>query len=267
MSHALGTACLATEVSVGLASALAAAFPGALSIVALEAEDRLGLELAAAAEGAWPLSALATDLIAAQPATRAYESGVAVALDSEARLREQFPELHWALGGEARSLYCAPLRVRGGRAVGALCLFFADERAIDEAEQAHVAWYAEEAAHALGRAQSYEHDEHAVAVTLQRSLLSQELPQVDGIELLARYQAGAAGLEVGGDWYDVIRRSDGIVHITVGDVAGRGVKAAVLMGQMRNAFRAYAFDHTSPADCCAACGATSWATRWRRPCA
>jgi anti-sigma regulatory factor (Ser/Thr protein kinase) len=45
-----------------------------------------------------------------------------------------------------------------------------------------------------------------------------------------------------------VRRSDGLVHITVGDVAGRGVTAAVLMGQMRNAFRAYAYDHVSPAE-------------------
>ena len=216
-------------------------------MVTLEAEDRLALELAAAAEGSWPLSALATDLITAQAATRAYESGVAFALESDERLQAQLPELHWALAGKARSLYCAPLRARGGRAVGALCLLFGDERALDETEQANVAWYAEEAAHALGRAQSYEH-EHAVAVTLQRSLLSQDLPEIDGVELLGRYQAGGAGLEVGGDWYDVIRRSDGIVQITVGDVAGRGISAAVLMGQMRNAFRAYAYDHASPAE-------------------
>jgi serine phosphatase RsbU (regulator of sigma subunit) len=46
----------------------------------------------------------------------------------------------------------------------------------------------------------------------------------------------------------VMQRSDGVVHITVGDVAGRGVAAAALMGQLRNAFRAYAYDHTSPAE-------------------
>jgi anti-sigma regulatory factor (Ser/Thr protein kinase) len=45
-----------------------------------------------------------------------------------------------------------------------------------------------------------------------------------------------------------VRRSDGIVHVTVGDVAGHGVTAAVLMGQLRNAFRAHAYEHTSPAD-------------------
>ena len=87
-----------------------------------------------------------------------------------------------------------------------------------------------------------------MAVSLQRSLLAQDLPAIDGVELLGRYQAGSAGMEVGGDWYDVVRRSDGIVHITVGDVAGRGIPAAVLMGQMRNAFRAYAYDHASPAE-------------------
>ena len=104
-------------------------------------------------------------------------------------------------------------------------------------------------------------------MSLQRSLLSQDLPEIEGVELLGRYQAGSAGLEVGGDWYDVVRRCDGIVHITVGDVAGRGISAAVLMGQMRNAFRAYAYDHTRPPSCCAACAGTSRATRWRRPCA
>jgi serine phosphatase RsbU (regulator of sigma subunit) len=83
-------------------------------------------------------------------------------------------------------------------------------------------------------------------MTLQRSLLS-EMPQIDAVDSAARYQAGSTGLEVGGDWYDVLRRPDGIIQITVGDVAGRGVAAAALMGQLRNAFRAYAYDHVSPA--------------------
>jgi serine phosphatase RsbU (regulator of sigma subunit) len=89
-------------------------------------------------------------------------------------------------------------------------------------------------------------EEHRVATTLQRSLLP-SLPQIASIDGAARYQAGSTGLEVGGDWYDVLRRPDGILHLTVGDVAGRGVAAAALMGQLRNAFRAYAYDHVSPA--------------------
>jgi serine phosphatase RsbU (regulator of sigma subunit)/anti-sigma regulatory factor (Ser/Thr protein kinase) len=246
LAHALGSASFATEVSRGLVSGLASSFPDARAVVALEAEDHLGLELVAA-EGAVLANALAVDLVTAGAATRAYESGAVFAVTSEAHLRAQFPELRTTPAGTVRALYCAPLRLRGARAIGSLCLIFAGERTLDDLERAHVAWYAEEAAQALDRARSYEH-EHAVAVSLQRSLLSQELPTIDGVELLGRYQAGGAGLEVGGDWYDVVRRCDGIVHITVGDVAGRGVTAAVLMGQMRNAFRAYAYDHASPAE-------------------
>ena len=94
------------------------------------------------------------------------------------------------------------------------------------------------------RRQRYE-EEHQVAMTLQRGLLP-TLPPLASIDSAARYEAGSTGLEVGGDWYDVLRRTDGIVHLTVGDVAGRGVAAAALMGQLRNAFRAYAYDHVSP---------------------
>ena len=99
---------------------------------------------------------------------------------------------------------------------------------------------------ALARRQRYE-QEHKVATTLQRSLLV-GVPQIDAVESAARYQPGSTGLEVGGDWFDVLRRPDGIVHVTVGDVAGHGVSAAALMGQLRNAFRAYAYEHDSPAE-------------------
>jgi serine phosphatase RsbU (regulator of sigma subunit) len=98
---------------------------------------------------------------------------------------------------------------------------------------------------ALRRRRRYE-QEHEVATTLQRSLLA-AVPEIHGVDSAARYQAGSTGLEVGGDWFDVLRRPDGILQITVGDVAGRGVAAAALMGQLRNAFRAYAYEHASPA--------------------
>ncbi|MDX6627941.1 MAG: hypothetical protein QOH00_187 [Gaiellales bacterium] len=247
LSHAFSAASLAHEVASGLATGLATAFPGAIAIVALEGLDRRALELSSASVDSWPVSAEATDLVVARVSTRSYESGFAFAVDSEQRLVDELPELHDALGGACRSLYAAPLRIRGSRATGALCLLFADERSLSEGDRAHVAWYADEAAQALTRARTYEH-EHAVAMSLQRSLLAQVLPQIEGVELLGHYEAGSAGLEVGGDWYDVVRCADGTVHISVGDVAGHGLAAAVLMGQMRNAFRAYAYDHASPAE-------------------
>jgi serine phosphatase RsbU (regulator of sigma subunit) len=107
-------------------------------------------------------------------------------------------------------------------------------------EEARVA-----SASALQRRRRYER-EHQVATTLQRSLLA-DVPRMAGVDSAARYQAGSTGLEVGGDWFDVLPRPDGIVQITVGDVAGHGVAAAALMGQLRSAFRAYAYEHASPA--------------------
>ena len=154
--------------------------------------------------------------------------------------------MHTALLEAAHSFYATPLVNRSGGRLGALCLLFAHTHALDESEQAQIAWYAEQAAQAFDRTTAFER-EHEVAVRLQRSLLSNRLPDIEGVELIGRYNAGGAGLLIGGDWYDAVRRSDGIVHVTVGDVAGHGVTAAVLMGELRNAFRAHAYEHTSPA--------------------
>ena len=105
---------------------------------------------------------------------------------------------------------------------------------------------ADRAGRAIERARRFQ-QEHEIAVTLQRSLLPDRLPDVPGLALAARYLPGAAGAEVGGDWYDVIPLADGRVGIAMGDVVGRGIPAASLMGQLRNALRAYAIEGHSPA--------------------
>jgi serine phosphatase RsbU (regulator of sigma subunit)/anti-sigma regulatory factor (Ser/Thr protein kinase) len=247
LTRILGSASLGSDVSDGLVAGLADAFPGALCIVALEAPDGPGLALSGSADGVFPTTEAARDIVVAQAATLAYESGSAIVIGKEPELRSALPGVHNALRGAAHSFYATPLVAPGGSRLGALCLLFAHAHPLDESEQAQVAWYAEQAAQALDRTSAFER-EHEVAVRLQRSLLSERLPEVEGVELIGRYNAGGAGLEVGGDWYDAVRRSDGIVHVTVGDVAGHGVTAAVLMGQLRNAFRAHAYEHTSPAE-------------------
>ena len=60
--------------------------------------------------------------------------------------------------------------------------------------------------------------------------------------------AGGDAVEVGGDWYDAVRRPDGIIQLCVGDVSGQGIGAATMMGRQRNTFHAYALDHVSPAE-------------------
>jgi GAF domain-containing protein/anti-sigma regulatory factor (Ser/Thr protein kinase) len=89
--------------------------------------------------------------------------------------------------------------------------------------------------------------QRTVAVTLQRSLLPERLPELESFAIAARYVPGGAGLEVGGDWYDAIGFEDGRLGLVVGDVVGRGVAAAAAMGQLRNALRAYALEGLPPA--------------------
>jgi PAS domain S-box-containing protein len=90
--------------------------------------------------------------------------------------------------------------------------------------------------------------EHHVAETLQRSLLPERLPRIDGVDLAARYIPAGTGAGVGGDWYDAIELRDGRVAVVVGDVVGHGLRAAAMMGQLRNACRAYALVESSPAE-------------------
>ncbi|MEK6326248.1 MAG: SpoIIE family protein phosphatase [Actinomycetota bacterium] len=88
--------------------------------------------------------------------------------------------------------------------------------------------------------------ERRVAETLQRSLLPR-LPVVPGLRLAARYRPGGAEASIGGDWYDAIPLRGGNVAIAIGDVVGRGVKAAARMAHLQSALRAYALESLRPA--------------------
>jgi serine phosphatase RsbU (regulator of sigma subunit)/anti-sigma regulatory factor (Ser/Thr protein kinase) len=85
------------------------------------------------------------------------------------------------------------------------------------------------------------------ALTLQRSLLPRALPDVLGTELCGRYVPASESLEIGGDFYDATALGDGRLVVTIGDVAGHWVLAAAVMGQVRQAVRAYAFEGHTPA--------------------
>lgn len=88
--------------------------------------------------------------------------------------------------------------------------------------------------------------ERHVAHTLQRSMLTTHLPEVDGVELARRYLPGTRQTEISGDWYDVIPLADGRVGVVIGDVVGRGIEAAATMSQLRTALRAYAVEGLEP---------------------
>jgi GAF domain-containing protein/anti-sigma regulatory factor (Ser/Thr protein kinase) len=100
---------------------------------------------------------------------------------------------------------------------------------------------------ALSNATAFQR-EHVVAHVLQRAVLPDSLPDVEGLLLDAEYRAGVAGTYAGGDWYDVFELGDDSVFFSVGDVMGKGASAAALMGQVRSAIRAYAVSGLSPTE-------------------
>jgi serine phosphatase RsbU (regulator of sigma subunit)/anti-sigma regulatory factor (Ser/Thr protein kinase) len=160
-------------------------------------------------------------------------------------LAQQFPGLadRQASFG-TRAFVTIPLRARD-QTVGALMLCYADERPFDSAERAFLAAFAEQAGHALRRATAFE-QQHTTAELLQRSLLPEALPDLPGLAMASHYAPAGPGVDIGGDWFDVLPLDDGAVLVVIGDVMGRGIPAATVMGQVRAALRAYALLEPAP---------------------
>ena len=262
LTRILGSASLGSDVSDGLVAGLADAFPGALCIVALEAPDGPGLALSGSADGAFPTTEATRDIVVAQAATLAYESGSAIVIGKEPELRSALPGVHNALRGAAHSFYATPLVAPGGSRLGALCLLFAHAHPLDESEQAQVAWYAEQAAQALDRTSAFER-EHEVAVRLQRSLLSQRLPEVEGVEFDRPLQRGRRRTR--GRRRLVRRGAQGPTAwcVPVGDVAGPASRRQCSWGNCATPSARTPTSTPRPRSCCGGCFATSTRTRWR----
>jgi PAS domain S-box-containing protein len=132
----------------------------------------------------------------------------------------------------------APLVIEGAN-VGSLRLAVPAERVFAPTERSLLQDAADRAALAIRRAQLHE-EEHRIAVELQRGLIPKNLPEVGGVELAAAYEVAGLGAQVGGDWYDAFAIPDGRLGIVVGDVTGRGIRAASAMGALRTLTRAFA---------------------------
>jgi PAS domain S-box-containing protein len=225
---------------------------GALALVhadeksspALRAGDTSpGLRLVASRATDADVGVRAVDLFGRDPLTertpgpgQAWSTGVPQILpvDLEPDQREGMGPL---LGGQ---LVCVPLTVRA-TTFGTLTVVRPPGATFTGDEVRYLAELARRAALTLDNARLYE-NERLVALELQRSLLPARLPRIAELDVAGRYLAGAAGTEVGGDWYDVIPLPGGRVAVAVGDVMGRGVHAAAVMGQMRAALRSYAVE-------------------------
>jgi hypothetical protein len=131
-----------------------------------------------------------------------------------------------------------PLVIEGAT-VGSLRLALPPGRSFSPTERSLLQDAGDRAALAIRRAQLHE-EEHRIAVELQRGLIPKSLPSVRGVALAASYEVAGLGVQVGGDWYDAFELRDGRLGIVVGDVTGRGIRAASAMGQLQTLTRAFA---------------------------
>jgi serine phosphatase RsbU (regulator of sigma subunit) len=110
--------------------------------------------------------------------------------------------------------------------------------------------YAEQLVAVLDRVAAENRDmyteQRSIAQTLQHALLPDTLPEFAGLRVGARYVPAASGIDVGGDWYDIVAAGDGQVLVMIGDVSGHGLRAATTMASLRHAALAYAAQDPSP---------------------
>jgi serine phosphatase RsbU (regulator of sigma subunit) len=90
-------------------------------------------------------------------------------------------------------------------------------------------------------------EQRGIAQTLQHALLPDALPSFGGLRVSARYIPAASGIDVGGDWYDVVATGDGRALLVIGDVSGHGLHSATTMALLRHASLAYAAEDSQPA--------------------
>ncbi len=178
------------------------------------------------------------------PGTHALTSGVPAFFDSREQLERLYPAPHPTPDGFASWAYL-PL-IASGRPVGTCVLAYAEPHPFPADERAVLTSLGSLIAQALERAVLYD-AKHQLAHGLQEALLPHSLPLLPGIEAAARYLPATQGMEIGGDFYDLVPMR-GPAAAVIGDVQGHNVTAAGLMGQIRTAVRAYTTVGQPPAE-------------------
>ncbi|WP_405593753.1 SpoIIE family protein phosphatase [Streptomyces sp. NBC_01092] len=170
------------------------------------------------------------------PGAQALGTGVPAFFESQHHLERLYPTQHSVPDGFGAWAYL-PL-IASGRPVGTCVLAYAEPHPFPADERAVLTSLGGLIAQALERAQLYD-TTHQLAHGLQAALLPHSLPSLPGIEAAARYLPATRGMEIGGDFYDLVPTEQGLAAAVIGDVQGHNVTAAGLMGQIRTAVRAY----------------------------
>ncbi|WP_264925434.1 SpoIIE family protein phosphatase, partial [Streptomyces sp. A012304] len=243
LAIALTEAVTARQVSAVVMQELLPAFGGRRLAIYLLQDRHLYL----AWESGFPEGFLApfegVGLDARLPGVETLTTGRPLFFDSMEQLARAYPGI--ALDATEGARAFLPL-IASGRPVGSCILGFDRPRSFSSEEQTVLTALAGLIAHAMEKAQRYD-TEAALARGLQQALLPRRLSQHAGVETAGRYLPGTEGMEVGGDWYDVVEAGDGLA-LVIGDVQGHGVQAAATMGQLRSAVRAFALGDRPPSE-------------------
>ncbi|WP_159774555.1 SpoIIE family protein phosphatase [Streptomyces sp. HM190] len=170
------------------------------------------------------------------PAGHALSSGVPSFYGTPEEMERRYPGAPVASGKQAWAFL--PLIITG-RVVGICVLSYDSPHEFQAEERAVMTSLAGLIAQALDRARLHD-TKHDLAHGLQQALLPRTLPTVTGLRIAARYLPATRGMEIGGDFYDLIRFGDTAVAAVIGDVQGHNVAAAALMGQVRTGVYAHA---------------------------
>lgn len=241
LAIALTEAVTARQVSAVVTEELLPAFGGRQLAIYLLKERHLYLEW----ETGFPHGFLdrfdGVALDAHIPGVETLTTGRPIFFESMQRLAAAYPGIPMETDTGARAFL--PL-IASGRHVGSCILGFDQPRGFSPEERTVLTALAGLIAQALQRARRYD-TEAALARGLQDVLLPHGLAVVEGVTTEGRYLAGTQGMDVGGDWYDVIETGRKVA-LVIGDVQGHGVAAAATMGQLRSAVRAFALSGHDP---------------------
>ncbi|MCX5387035.1 PP2C family protein-serine/threonine phosphatase [Streptomyces sp. NBC_00083] len=234
------------ELTAAILNKVAPAFGGTGTLLAFVEDERLRVTFGAGIDPALARSLHGLPLDAPKPLTEAIRTGTPQFIATREDYRRSWPQAHGLLDAtSAESFVMIPLRGQGAAPLGGWVVTFDRPHDLSNQERTLVGVMADVAGQAWERIR-LQSARTELAGTVQRDLLPATLPAVVGYEIEARYSPAHEGLDVGGDWYDVIALPDGGTACIIGDVQGHNVQAAALMGQVRTAMHAYAWQEPAP---------------------
>ena len=241
-----------TDTAIAVAHAATGVLGADIGVVLYEEPGDVGSELA------WAVSGLAADAPVPDP-PRGFDlpsvvvtTSTGVELVADLRDAPAVRETVESLGlpvdvDRLRSAILVPVGNEHGRPLGLMIFCHHDPSYLTEDDARLAASIGSITGVAIENARRHE-EQRMAAVLFQRQLLPESDVRVDGAELCVRYHPGRGGLDVGGDWYDVIRLGDHRIGLAVGDVCGHGLLAASHMGQFLYSFRALIQASSTPED-------------------